>query len=187
MIQVKVEDFNSYCKLLIDGLEKSDLSLLVETNSLASKQMAVSAASCFEVELCKKIERFVHEASRGNEEVRSLLRAKAIKRQFHTWFDWNQKNANQFFGLFGVQFKQHMQDMVNNDDTLRESICSFLELGKDRNEIVHSDFLNFSYDKTLDEVYNLYKKARLFVDMFPEVLVRFSAARESAPENECPD
>lgn len=172
---MRVEDFNNYCQLLIEGFGDSDMSLLVETNALTSKQMAISAASFFEVELCNKIERFVHETSGGNEEIKCFLRTKAIKRQFHTWFDWDQKNANQFFGLFGTQFKQYMKAMVEEDDSLRESIRAFLELGKDRNAIVHSDFLNYSYDKTFEEVYHLYEEAKRFVDMFPGILIEFSA------------
>lgn len=174
---MKIEEFSEYCDSLINVITDSapmEVSLQIETNDLLSKQMALSAASHFEYELCKRIEDFAHMSSSGNEQLKSFLRNKAISRQFHTWFNWNEKNANQFFGYFGQNFKEHMKDRVKNEDYLNESIQAFLELGSDRNKIIHGDYLNCTYDKTICEVFSLFKSAKHFVELFPEILLEFN-------------
>jgi uncharacterized protein with ParB-like and HNH nuclease domain len=44
---------------------------------------------------------------------------------------------------------------------------AFLELGNERNRLVHENYATFPMEKTLEEVYALYKKSCLFVDALP--------------------
>jgi hypothetical protein len=55
-------------------------------------------------------------------------------------------------------------------EELTESIKAFLELGNERNRMVHQDFASFPLDKTLDEIYHLYQKGLFFVENLPREL-----------------
>ena len=99
--------------------------------------------------------------------VEQFVRNKAVARQFHTWFEWGALNANQFFGLFGTDFKTEMSKQVKASEGMQESIRAFLEVGNERNKLVHQDFATFSMEKTLEEIYSLYKKALTFVEALP--------------------
>lgn len=107
---------------------------------------------------------YVHESSRGDDLTVQFVRNRAINRQFHAWFNWEERNANQFFGLFGPPFKQLMVQKVRDSEQLRASIAAFLEVGSERNKLVHQDFASFSLEKTLDEIYELYSTALRFVE-----------------------
>ena len=94
----------------------------------------------------------------------AFVKNKAISRRSHTWFKWEDRNANQFFGLFGSEFKKMMSERIKASDDLGVSIRAFLEVGNERNKLVHQDFASFPLEKTLDEIYALYRQALLFVD-----------------------
>jgi hypothetical protein len=49
-----------------------------------------------------------------------------------------------------------------------------MELGAERNRLVHTDFGSFSLEKTSEEIYDLYKKALKFVESFPTLLHDFN-------------
>ena len=97
------------------------------------------------------------------------MRSKAIARQYYTLFNWEARNANQFFGLFGEAFKASMDQRVKDSEELQTAIRAFLEVGNERNKLVHQDYANFPLDKTLPEIYGLYQKALTFVELFPSV------------------
>jgi hypothetical protein len=105
--------------------------------------------------------------------VASFVKNKAIARQYHTWFQWDATNANQFFGLFGPDFRTDMIEWARNSDHLRTAIEAFMELGAERNKLVHQDYASFSLDKTLEEIYALYKAALRFVEGMPNAFREF--------------
>ena len=102
--------------------------------------------------------------------VESFVKNKAIARQYHTWFEWTDKNANKFFSLFGTEFRSTMSVRVRDSDELQSSVRSFLEVGKERKRLVHQDHATFSMEKTLNEIYALYKNALRFVEELPTAL-----------------
>ena len=102
------------------------------------------------------------------------------QRQYHTYFDWDEKNANKFFSLFGSDFKDKISKKVEADEELTNSIIAFLELGSIRNKLAHLNFANYPLDKTADEIYNLYKNAKTFVDFLRFVLLD----KDESPRNE---
>lgn len=128
------------------------------------KALVLASASYFEYRVSSCVLDFVHECAKGNDLVVGFVKNKAISRQYHTWFKWDDSNANQFFGLFGSAFKQAMTERVKTSEELRVSICAFLEVGNERNKLVHQDFASFALEKTLDEIYALYLQSLLFVD-----------------------
>jgi hypothetical protein len=150
--------------------EKAELSLQVAAADNLRKSLLLAAASHFEHRVSTVVLEFVRERAKGSVLVEQFVRNRAIARQYHTWFNWNEGNANQFFGLFGAGFRTLMCERVKERDQLRDSIRAFLELGNERNRLVHEDYASFQMEKTIDEVFILYKTGRLFVEELPVVL-----------------
>ena len=71
-----------------------------------------------------------------------------------------------------------MQKELNSDEQLALSISSFLELGRIRNQLVHQNFAIFPLDKTVNEIYQLYNNALVFIEVFPvklqEYIIKFN-------------
>jgi hypothetical protein len=102
--------------------------------------------------------------------VSNFVQNKAISRQYHSWFGWGETNANQFFGLFGSEFRSTMIGKVKASDQLNSAVRAFLELGGERNKLVHQDYATFPLEKSLDEIYELYRTALMFVEQLPAAL-----------------
>jgi len=149
--------------------EKGELSYRITAEDNFRKALLIAAASYFEHRLCSHIVSFVDEVSNNNELVIQFVKNKAIERQYHTFFSWDDSspNANQFFGLFGESFKVFMKEQIRKSEPFRDAIEAFIELGRDRNRLVHQDFGTFALDKTAEEIYQLYKIAIPFVEDLP--------------------
>ncbi len=155
-------------KAIIKTLDQSaEVSLQVVVGDQFRKVLLLAAASYFEHRVCNAVLEFVYERSGGSALVSNFVRNKAVSRQYHTWFNWNDNNANQFFGLFGSQFRTEMISKVNASGDLRAGIEAFLELGSERNKLIHQDYATFPLEKTLEEIYGLYRSALTFVEQIP--------------------
>ncbi len=106
--------------------------------------------------------KLVRKHSNG-EVVVEFVRNKAIERQFHSYFSWGARNANQFFRLFGEGYKSYMAQRVKADQSYDQAVRAFLEIGDARNRLVHQDFGNFTLEKTSEEIFALYEEASRFV------------------------
>lgn len=147
----------------IDALQKSgEVSAQVAIEDHARKALLLSVASYFEHKLTGILKQL--SSMTNNPLLTEFVIRKAITRQYHTLFEWDGKNANKFFSLFGSDFRQRMEANVKGDIVLKTSIKAFLELGSLRNQLVHNDYATFPLEKTSDEIYLMYKSASLFVD-----------------------
>jgi hypothetical protein len=158
------EDAAAVVNKLAEGAE---LSLQVSAGDHFRKILLLASASYFERQVCESVLDFVRERSGGSLLVSAFVKNKAVARQYHTWFSWDQNNANQFFSLFGGDFRTEMVTRVRASDELRESIEAFLELGSERNKLIHQDYATYALEKTLEEIYALYRKALNFVEVLP--------------------
>ena len=165
------DEFSDLLRVLDNA---SEISLRSTADDNFRKSLLLSAASYFERRMTDTVVSFVDETTSGDPLVNSFVQNKAVSRQYHTWFSWDQKNANSFFGLFGNDFRDFMKQKVSKNDTLDSAIRAFLELGSERNRLVHQDFGSFSLEKTSEEIYELYCEARKFVEAFPSALREFS-------------
>ncbi|HEY9130485.1 MAG TPA: HEPN domain-containing protein [Dyella sp.] len=156
----------------LDAIPENQPSLRSSASDLFRKSLLLAAASYFEHRLTTCVLDYVNELVQGAPKIVALVQAKVISRQYHTWFQWDASNANAFFGLFGKDFKDAMTAKVKGDVGLERSIKSFLELGGNRNSMVHVDFSTYPLDKTLDEIYESYKTALHFVDGLADLLRR---------------
>jgi hypothetical protein len=145
-------------------------SLVVTANDVFRKSLLLAAASEFEVAVTTAIIEFAECEAGASSPLVSFVRGKGLARQYHTLFKWDGSNANHFFALFGEAFKRHADAAVKADATLKDAIAMFLQLGEDRNRLVHQGFGTFVLEKTTEEIFEAYKLAALFVRRIPELL-----------------
>ena len=109
-------------------IENEGAKLVSVVDANFPKTLLLAAASHFESQLKGGMKNFVMEVIDDDHPLVSLIENKIIERQYHTWFDWESKNANRFFGMFGPCFKRHADKLVKNNDELRKSINAFMEI-----------------------------------------------------------
>lgn len=139
------------------------------------RAMLLAAASYFERRLSDEVERFAADEAGEEHVLRWLIKSKVISRQYHTWFAWERQNVNAFLSMFGQNFKDEASKWIDEDDNLRRSVTAFLEIGRERNRLVHENFGDAPLEKTTADVYGLYESAKVFVDWFPEAIRRYSS------------
>lgn len=165
-----IEGIFSNQRLVIDMLRPEDISLSIDTDALLTKALVLAAASEMESRVTNTIRAYVREIAGADHPMEAFLVNQALERKYHTLFDWNKRNANSFFGKFGESVKEHALAAISNDDELRQAVVAFLELGNERNTIVHENFAAFSYPKTPEEVIDRYRQASLFCERLPTLL-----------------
>lgn len=150
-------------QLLMHLTEKGELSLHSFANENLRKVMLLSAASWFETRISAAMLEFAKVHSNGHPGIQSLIKKKAVDRQYHTYFDWKGEKPGPFYGLFGDVCGDSIKKEITSDPKLKDGIAAFLELGNLRNELVHENFAAFPFEKTAEEVHALYQKAEYFV------------------------
>ena len=151
--------------------DKKELSFTSEAENNFRKNILLSAASYFEKEVCDLLIEFAKSHSNNSELVISFIKAKGISRQYHTLFDWDKSNANKFFSLFGDTFKKRIEAKIESDDTLDKAVKAFLDIGRERNRLVHQNFGETILEKTASEIYDLYKESTKFIDLLKRELI----------------
>jgi hypothetical protein len=134
------------------------------------KIVLLAAASYLEVEVQRIVMEFYEEVTTTHPEAVAFVRNKAIKRQYHTYFAWDDGRANGFFGLFGDTCLNHYKSLLRTDQELAQNVKDFCLLGSLRNQLVHGNYAAFNLDKTAEEVYGLYLSAAQFVDRLPAII-----------------
>jgi hypothetical protein len=161
-----------------------EISVASDVDNKLKKHLVMAAASYFETEVRTAIEKLVESASSGNAAVLALVKKKALERQYHTYFNWEGRNANTFFSYFGEEFGKKCKEDVKASDDLASAISAFLELGEMRNKLAHLNFAQFPIEKTSDEIYTLYQSALKFLEYIETAL---DEAGKPRPELEAED
>ncbi len=131
-----------------------------------TKYLIIAIASEFECNLTSGVIRFTNQVTH-NPVLACFVKKQAVGYQYYSWFDWKSaNNANKLFGLFGVDFKNKMKNKVERSSKLKESIRTFMEIGRKRNALIHNNIAAQPNEHTLDEVYDKYKQSRVFVRWF---------------------
>lgn len=163
------ELYDSNNQILNPILMGNDLSTYNQLNDRLKKVLLMSAASYFETVLVNGILDTVSERSNKDILIKSFVENKAIKRQYHTLFNWEAGNCNGFLALFGQEFKDTVQQEINQNE-ISQKVKSFLELGNLRNQLVHKNVAAFTLEKTSEEIFSLFIEAHEFVDYIIEKL-----------------
>jgi hypothetical protein len=161
---------------LVDYLkDQKQLTFYNEAENNFRKTILLSAASYFEKEFTDLLIEFAKSQSDDNEMIISIIKQRAINRQYHANFDWESANANKFFALFGTEFKAKMVLRVKEESDLDKSIKAFIEIGNERNKMVHQNFAEIVIDKTAEEIYILYQTSLLFIETMKNELIKKKA------------
>ena len=155
-----VEDYHELKGYL---LENGQISLENNVENHLKKVMLLSCASYYETQIQEIIKSFVQRNS-TDDKVSNFVLNKAISRQYHTYFTWDGNNVNSFLGLFGEEFKKEVSAIISQDEVLKEQMKAFLQLGNERNKMVHENFLVYNLEKTFDEIIQMNEKSGKFVE-----------------------
>ncbi|MFE9474002.1 HEPN domain-containing protein [Streptomyces griseofuscus] len=154
---------------MLNELQLREPSFHSALQTMLPKVLLLAAASEFEHYVCLHLRDYVSDYV-STPGIISLVDRKAINRQYHTYFDWSNRKAGPFWGLFGKEQKKAIEAEISTKEAIREGQEAFLEIGAIRNELVHSNYATYILDKTLAEVYHLYSKGSTFVDDLPRLL-----------------
>ncbi len=159
------EDFTDVANLL-----SGEPSLALTAGDIFRKNLLLASASYFERRIKDILREYVRETTDGNQRMVEFVEDKVLSRGYHQLFDWGGPNANRFWASFGSSFRSVMVAKVRSETELEDGVKAFLELGNDRNRLVHGDFGSFVLEKTSEDIYSSYKVALGFVDALPGLL-----------------
>lgn len=153
-----------------------------------AKLFVLSAASFFESRIVELVLHMTE--SLGDVRVTTLVRLKAIKRQYHTYFDWDQRKLGPFKTMFGDAISDSLRTIRDNPE-VDAGLDAFLEIGQARNMLVHGNFATQSLSGTVDEWIAKYKSALTFLDsvrtlLRPRARGEPSAAQQAVAPDERP-
>ncbi|NJM99210.1 MAG: hypothetical protein HC800_20585 [Phormidesmis sp. RL_2_1] len=155
-------------------------SLSSDVNKYFKKVITLSAASYFEHEVQEILVKFINKKTNNDVAALNFFKKKAINLQYHTYFVWGEKgnpngsgnNANNFFALFGDEFKEEAKKRVKQSQNLQLSVKAFIEIGHLRNILVHSNFAAYDFDnKTTEEIVDLYRSSLTFISFVEDLLL----------------
>lgn len=169
-----VDQLHTDFRGILEVIPEDDLSLRNVASENFRKSLLLSAASFFERRLVSILTQLVDQWSHSTLPLNEFVRIKAIERQYHSYFDWERPNGNRFFGLFGPDFKAFMKQRCKDDESFAESVKAFIEIGCERNRLVHQDFGSYALEKTFDEIYELYNRAYHFLDNLEQCFADFN-------------
>lgn len=149
---------------------KGEVSFATYIDSVYKKVLVLSAASYFESTVSNLILQFANEVSSKDKRIVKLIESKVIERQYHTLFDWNSKNTNAFWKLFGDETKTKARSTIDGDEMLKSAENSFIRMGQLRNRLVHENFAEYDVNLTLEDIYSEYRLACTFVSFINTAL-----------------
>lgn len=108
-----IETFSEQYKDLVNNLlDQNELSLKIFAEEHFRKNLLLSCASFHEKEIQRIIIRFVETKSNSNDKIINFVQNKAIKRQYHTYFDWENRKANCFLGFLVQNLKKKYRKIL---------------------------------------------------------------------------
>lgn len=150
-------------------MDAKETNLAFDADHNFKKLFVMACGSFFEERILTTLEAWAHAV--GTPELGSLVRNKALKRQYHTFFDWEHRKLGPLLSLFGDRFKSVLKSELTNE-VLARAQSDFLEIGALRNQLAHGNLAALQVEKTLDELVAQYHAAWKFVSF---LLAKFRA------------
>ena len=163
-----VGEFYRNFKLLRENAQ-NDLFLQVWASDNLTRVFVLIAANYYESRVKEILREFFE--SRSNTSLIWQFSNSLIEYQFNSLFAWKEANANHFFQRFGETFSSIAKHDVKTRPELDQGIKAFLLIGRIRNDLTHKELVKVVLDKTIDEFYDLHKKALLFINYLRRRLV----------------
>lgn len=170
-------DFNTnYARLV----EIGEISFANDYKSQFAKVILLASASYFESATTLALHTMLNPAQCSI--TKTFIDNKALNRQYHSLFDWNNRSANKFFAFFGPEFKSFMTAKIRQDADLKLSIDNFLELGDLRNQLAHENYALFRLNLTPEEIYSKFVSAHSFIDNLTPFMGEFRQSITTSSE-----
>jgi len=183
-----IETFYASHKAVVDFLiANKQPSFASDTNNNFRRSLILAIASSFEHEITEIVAQIPHVHAQGNPMVVGLIEQKVIPRQYHTYFDWDKKNANKFFAMFGGGYAELAKTRVGADEGLDQAVKNFLALGDTRNRLVHLDYVNFDIEKSPHDIIAMFRSAQKFVTFLRVTLLEKVEPLPTAEPIRCRD
>ena len=160
--------FKEYTEIHTLLVESGRADLSISYSNTFAKTFTLLCCSYFESEITRILKTFIENNSLHSG-VKELLIRKALKRQYHTLFDWNTESIEHFLGLFGDDFRKDVKNRLRDNDAVVNAIKNFMRLGKYRNEITHQNIISYTYDQTPSDVLYMFKNALNMLEFFEEI------------------
>ena len=151
-------------------LDHGEVTVASYIDGVYKKVLLLSVASYFEAKISSAVIELAKIMSGSDPRIANLIEKKVISRQYHTLFNWEGKNTNSFFSLFGEETKNKTRAYIDGNDEIKAAELDFLELGNLRNLLVHKNFSEYDVNNTVDEIYKMYRSASKFVEYLEVVL-----------------
>jgi RiboL-PSP-HEPN len=151
-----IQSFFDEHSQLVSVLEgEANLSLRLAVDRHFQKILIVATASYCEDLVKDAILDFASHSSGKNIEIISLIKSKAIERQYHTLFDWTTNSSsgtNRFWSLFGENQKKKVAAAIKREPSIVAKAEAFIQVGQLRNLLVHGNFGAMNVDLTIGEI-----------------------------------
>lgn len=133
-------------------------SFISSYKDMYRKVFIIACANAFERHLC----RILPELFSCNSFLQHFIQKQALDRKYHTLFAWKENNANQFYGLFGKEFKKQMGTILEANTAIKEGETSFMAIGRYRNLVAHEGFDTNPFNEDIDSIKNKFDEALAF-------------------------
>lgn len=165
-----IERMNREAQAAIDALgDPGVASVRTAADDIFRRALVLAIGSYCEKRIVTAIERFCEKSSSANVELCTFVKKKALTRQYHTLFSWDQANANTFLQLFGARFQASFLASMKGDAAIEDGVRCFLQLGVLRNKLAHEG-LDFQLQLTRDDVMRDFRVALQFVEAIERAL-----------------
>lgn len=175
--QTEIERIYNEAEITVKYLNEAQR--ISDSNSVADmyrKSLLLGCASYFEHILTSALLEYVEKRTSNSSILRSIVKTKAIDRLYHSWFDWDKGNGNKFYSLLGDDFKTKMNQSLQANIELKNGEKDFVNLGNERNKLVHQNFSTFPLDMTMSEIMDQYKSAVKYVSHLISSMSAFDSA-----------
>jgi len=150
--------------------ENSEISMLTYIEPVLKKNFLLQCASYHENEIMEILRTFAKNKS-SDQKLAKFVRNFMIERQYERLFIWQQSNVNKFFSYFGAEFKDECKEDVDRNEVLSGGINCFIQIAESKNNLIHNNLVNFSFEMTIDEIYNCHNKAMIFIQYLKNKLL----------------
>lgn len=154
---------------LIDPLQHP--SLYVSLNTEFQKSLFVACGSWCEATFISLISRYVDLVT-DEGPIKSLVKKKALDRQFFRYIHPDDKEGKGFLSFFGDNVKALGLKDLKADGHLGECRDSFFQLCQIRDELLHREYYNQGSPNSIDEIVEKLVEAEEFTQWFFALLRR---------------
>lgn len=155
-----VEDFYARHQTMYEHLVGArELSFAADFSETFTRSLVLAIASYFEHDITEILTEVPQRRANRDTVITSMIVRQVVSRKYHTYFDWERLKPGPFWALLGDDFKAQATQALKADENLDRAVQAFLELGQLRNKLVHQNYVQFTVEKTPEELIGQFRTA----------------------------